>query len=274
MNSKEAIIHPTACVDPKAEIEAGVFIGPYCVVEEGVKIRRGTKLEAHVVIKGLTEIGSDCLFSPYSVIGTEPQDITYKDEPTQVIIGDRNIFREFITIHRGTVKGGGITRIGNDNYFMAYTHIAHDCQIGNKTIFINGATLGGHVEVDDYATMGAFTGVHQFCRIGKYAFIGGFSVITQDVLPFCRFAGMRPAKFYGVNVIGLRRQGFSAERIQQIKEMIKIIYFSNLNTSQAVEKIREAIEPGPDREEMLNFIAASKRGIIKKVAEEWEIELV
>lgn len=274
MNFKEAIIHPTACVDPKAEIEAGVFIGPYCVVEEGVRIRRGTKLEAHVVIKGLTEIGSDCLFSPYSVIGTEPQDITYKDEPTQVIIGDRNIFREFITIHRGTVKGGGITRIGNDNYFMAYTHIAHDCQIGNKTIFINGATLGGHVEVDDYATMGAFTGVHQFCRIGKYAFIGGFSVITQDVLPFCRFAGMRPAKFYGVNVIGLRRQGFSAERIQQIKEMIKIIYFSNLNTSQAVEKIREAIEPGPDREEMLNFIASSKRGIIKKVAEEWEIELV
>ncbi len=132
---------------------------------------------------------------------------------------------------------------------------------------------GGHVEVDDYATMGAFTGVHQFCRIGKYAFIGGFSVITQDVLPLCRFAGMRPAKFYGVNVIGLRRQGFSSERIQPIKEMIKIIYFSNLNTSQAVEKIRETIEPGPDREEILNFIAASKRGIIKKVAEEWEIEL-
>lgn len=274
MHSEEVIIHPTAYIDPKAEIDPGVFIGSFCVIGEGVRIRRGTRLEAHVVIKGLTEIGQDCFFSPYSVIGTEPQDITYKNDPTRVIIGDRNIFREFVTVHRGTVKGGGVTRIGDDNYFMAYAHIAHDCQIGHKNIFINGATLGGHVKVDDYATIGAFTGVHQFCRIGKYAFIGGFSVITQDVLPFCRFAGMRPAKFYGVNFIGLRRQGFSSERIQPIKEMIKIIYFSNLNTSQAVEKIKEVIEPGPDREEILNFITASKRGIIKKVAEEWEIELV
>jgi len=273
MSSEEAFIHPTATVDRRAEIEPGVFIGPYCVIGEGVRIGRGTKLETHVVILGLTEIGQNCLFSPYSVIGTEPQDITYRNEPTRVIIGNNNIFREFVTVHRGTVKGGGVTRIGHDNYFMAYSHIAHDCQIGNKTIFINGATLGGHVEVDDWATVGAFTGVHQFCRIGKYAFIGGFSVITQDVPPFCRFAGMRPAKFYGINTIGLRRHGFSAERIQQIKEMIKILYFSDLNTSQALEKIRETIEPSPDREEMLNFIASSKRGIIKKVAEAWEIEL-
>lgn len=273
MSSNEIIIHPTASVDPSAEIEGGVYIGPYCVIDRGVRLHRGTRLEAHVVVKGLTEIGENCLFSPYTVIGTEPQDISYKGEPTKVIIGQRNIFREFVTIHRGTMKGGGITRIGNDNYFMAYSHIAHDCQIGNKTIFINGATLGGHVEVDDFATVGAFTGVHQFCRIGKYAFIGGFSVITQDVLPYCRFAGMRPAKFYGLNTIGLRRHGFSASQIQQIKEMIKILYFSDLNTSQAVERIKETIELSPEREEILNFIAASKRGIIKKVAEAWEIEL-
>ncbi|MCX7975369.1 MAG: acyl-ACP--UDP-N-acetylglucosamine O-acyltransferase [Candidatus Aminicenantes bacterium] len=273
MKSNGIFIHPTASIHPGAEIESEVYIGPYCVIDQGVRIHRGTRLEAHVAIKGLTEIGENCLFSPYTVIGTEPQDITYKGEPTRVTIGNRNVFREFITVHRGTVKGGGITRIGDDNYFMAYTHIAHDCQIGNKTIFINGATLGGHVEVDDFATVGAFTGVHQFCRIGKYAFIGGFSVITQDVLPYCRFAGMRPAKFYGVNTIGLRRHGFTPERIHNIKEMIKILYFSGLNTSQAVEKIRESFDSHPDREEILNFIAISKRGIIKKVAEGWEIEL-
>jgi UDP-N-acetylglucosamine acyltransferase len=272
MSSNEVIIHPTASVHPKAELEGGVIIGPYCLVAAEARIHRGTRLEAHVTIKGKTEIGADCFFSPFCVIGTEPQDISYKGEPTQVVIGRGNIFREFITVHRGTVKGGGVTRIGDDNYFMAYSHIAHDCRVGNKTIFINAATLGGHVQVDDGATVGAFSGVHQFCRIGKLAFVGGFTVITQDVLPFCRVAGMRPVKLYGVNAIGLRRNGFGRERIQKIKEMIKIILYSDLNTTQAVEKIKQEIEPDQDREEILNFIASSRRGIIKKVAEEWETE--
>lgn len=266
------IIHPTASIDPSAEIEEGVVVGPFCVIGKGVRLRRGTRLEAHVILKGNTEVGNDCLFSPYSVIGTEPQDVGYEGEETRVIIGSRNIFREFITVHRGTVKGGGVTRIGDDNYFMAYTHIAHDCLVGNKSIFINGATLGGHVLVDDYATVGAFSGVHQFCRIGKYAFVGGFSVITQDVLPFSRVAGMRPVKVYGVNAIGLRRNGFSPERIRTVREMIKIILYSNLNTTQAVAKIKAEIPESLDREEVLNFIATSRRGIIKKVAEEWEAE--
>ncbi len=266
------MIHPSASVHPKAEVEPGVVIGPYCVVGENVRLGKGTRLEAHVVMTGITEVGQDCLFSPYSVIGTEPQDITYKNEETKVLIGDRNVFREFITVHRGTIKGGCITRIGNDNYFMAYSHIAHDCQVGHKTIFINGATLGGHVLVDDYATVGAFSGVHQFCRIGKYAFIGGFSTILQDVPPFCRVAGARPVKLYGVNSVGLRRLGFSREKIQVIKKMIKILLYSELNTSQAVEKIKAEVEPCPEREEMLRFIAGSRRGIIKKVAEEWESE--
>lgn len=270
MATDEVFIHPTAVVHPQAQLDDGVFIGPHCVIGPEVKIGKRTRLEANVYLGGWTTVGDDCFFSPYSSVGTEPQDLDYKGEKTLVKIGNRNVFREFITINRGTPKGGGITSIGNDNYFMAYSHIAHDCQVGNHTVFINGATLAGHVCVDDYATIGAFSAVHQFCRVGKYAFIGGYSVITQDVCPFLRVAGSRPTLLYGVNAIGLRRHGFSRERINLIRRMIKLLFYSELNTSQAMEKINQEIEPTPEKEEILSFIKNSKRGLIKKVTEQWK----
>jgi len=273
MSESEPFIHQTANVHPKARLDSGVSIGPYCHLGEGVSIHKNTKLEANIFITGKTEIGEDCLFSPFSSIGTEPQDITYENEETTTKIGSRNVFREFITVNRGTIKGGGQTIIGDDNYFMAYSHIAHDCLVGNETIFMNGATLAGHVTIDDYATVSAFSGIHQFCRVGKHAYIGGYSVITQDVIPFCRVAGGRPAVIYGLNAIGLRRRGFSRERIKDLKDMFKIIFYSDLNTAQAIAKIEESFKPSEDREEITKFISSSKRGIIKKSRETWEISL-
>ncbi|MFP4081703.1 MAG: acyl-ACP--UDP-N-acetylglucosamine O-acyltransferase [Candidatus Aminicenantes bacterium] len=274
MNESGIRVHPTATVHPKAQLEEGVRIGPYCYLGEKVTIHKNTRIEAHVSIVGNTEIGEGCLFSPFSSIGTEPQDLTYNQEETVVRIGSKNIFREFITVNRGTVKGRGRTVVGDRNYFMAYSHIAHDCVVGNQTVFINGATLGGHVTVDDYATLSAFTGVHQFCRIGKYAYIGGYSVITQDVVPFSRVAGSRPALLYGLNAVGLRRKGISRERIKNIKEMFKIIFYSELNTAQALDNITKNCPAGEDRDEIINFIRSSKRGIIKKADEKWEISWV
>lgn len=267
MNKGETYIHSYAEVHKDARLDKGVFIGPFSVIGEHVCIGKNTRLEANVYITSHTRIGEDCLFSPYASIGTEPQDISYEQESTRVLIGDRNIFKEFITVNRGTVKGREETRIGDDNYFMAYSHIAHDCIVGNNVIFINGATLGGHCFIDDHAQVGAFSGLHQFCKVGKFAFIGGYSVITQDVLPFCRVAGSRPPLFYGINAIGLRREGFSKERIRIIKKMFKWLYYSGLNTSQAVEKIDAEIAPSQDREEVLEFIRSSKRGILKKSSE-------
>lgn len=273
MTKNEVSVHSTSTIHPKALLDSGVFIGPYSYVGENVKIHRNTRLYAHVYIDGITEIGESCRFSPFSSIGTEPQDISYKGEETKIVIGNRNIFREFITVNRASAKAEGKTIIGDDNYFMAYSHIAHDCIVGSGTQFANGATLGGHVTVDDYAYVSAFSGVHQFCRIGKHAFIGGYSVIIQDVLPFCRVAGNRPLLLYGLNSIGLRRKGYSRERIKALKEMFKIIYYSDLNTAQAVERIKDEFPPGEDRNEIINFIQSSKRGIVKKTAEEWNIDL-
>lgn len=271
MSKKEVFIHETANVHPKAQLEDGVRIGPYCYIGERVTICKETVLEANIFISGKTEIGEKCFFSPFSSIGTEPQDVTYKGEDTLTKIGDRNVFREFITVNRGTVKGGGKTIIGSSNYFMAYSHVGHDCMVGSETVFTNGATLGGHVTVDDYVTVSAFSGVHQFCRIGKYAYIGGFSVITQDVLPYCLVAGSRPALIYGLNVVGLRRKGFSRERIKNLKEVFRIIFYSDLNTAQAIEKIEQDIAASEERKEIIGFIRASKRGFIKKTGEEWKV---
>ena len=268
MGSNETFIHPSALVHPKARLDSGVSIGPSVIIGSKVSIKKNTRVDAFVYIEGATEIGEDCHFFPYSTIGTEPQDISYKGEETFLEIGDRNIFREFMTVHRGTLKGGGKTLIGNDNYFMAYSHIAHDCFIGSKTVFNHGATIGGHCYVGDFAQVGALSGMHQFCRVGKYAFTGGYSVITQDVLPFCRVAGSRPLLFYGLNAIGLRRQGFSRERIRAVKGMFKIIFYSELNTTQAADKILREYPQGKDRDEIIQFIKSSKRGIIKKVSED------
>jgi UDP-N-acetylglucosamine acyltransferase len=251
-----------------------VWIGPGSFVGPKVSIGKNTRLESHVSIVGDTEIGADCRFFPFSSIGTDPQDVSYAQEDTRLSIGSRNIFREFMTVNRGSSKDEGLTRIGNDNYFMAYSHIAHDCRVGDFIVFINGVTLGGHCRVDDYVQVSAFTGFHQFCRVGQYAFVGGYSVITQDVLPFCKVAGGRPPLIYGPNAIGLRRLGFSRDRIKTIKVMFRMIFHSELNTSQAVERITAEIPPGPDREAVLSFIQTSKRGIIKKLSDEWKKDSV
>ncbi len=264
MGTNETVLHSSAAVHPKAQLDSGIHIGPFSYIGENVKIHKNTRVEASVCVTGWTEIGEECHLFSHCVVGTEPQDYSYQGDTTRVVIGNRNVFREFMTVHRGTVKGGGLTQVGDDNYFMAYSHIAHDCIIGDHTVLIHGATLGGHCQVNDYAQVGAFTGVHQFCQIGKYAFIGGYSVITQDVLPFCKVAGSRPPHLYGMNAIGLRRLGFSRERLQNIKAMFKVIFYSELNTSQAQKKIEKEFLPGEDRDEILSFIQSSKRGLLKK----------
>lgn len=273
MSANDVYIHPFASVHPDAKLDAGVWIGPHCAIGENVTVHKNTRFDADIYVGGWTEIGTDCHFSPFCSVGTEPQDIGYKGDETWVKIGDRNIFREFATIHRGTVKGGGLTRIGHDNYFMAYSHIAHDCRVGDHTIFLHGATLGGHVIVEDQATVGALSGVHQFCRVGRFAFIGGGSMITQDVLPFCRVAGQRPVHVLGLNAIGLRRNGFTKDRIAALKGMFKLFFFSDLNTAQAVERIQAQFPPGEERDELIRFIQTSKRGVVKKTTEQWDPEL-
>jgi UDP-N-acetylglucosamine acyltransferase len=270
MSDGEVAVHPNASVHSRAQLDSGVKVGPFAFVGEDVTIYANTVIEAHVCITGKTEVGKGCRFSPFSSIGGEPQDLSYKGEETRTKIGDNNIFREFVTVHRGTVNGKNETIIGDNNYFMAYSHVAHDCIVGSKIVFLHGATIGGHVSVDDCSTVGAMSGVHQFCRIGKYAFIGGRTVLTQDVLPFCRVAGARPTLLFGLNAIGLRRQGFSRERIKVLKDMFRILFYSELNTAQAVERIEKEFPPGNDRDEILRFIRDSRRGIVKKPSEKWE----
>ncbi|MGD8538837.1 MAG: acyl-ACP--UDP-N-acetylglucosamine O-acyltransferase [Candidatus Aminicenantes bacterium] len=272
MRKDETYVHPTALVSSKAHLDSSVWVGPGSVIGEKVTIGKNTRIDAHVYIDGNTTIGSGCRFWPFVCVGTEPQDLVDDAQDTSVKIGDKNIFREFITINRGTAKGGGITSIGSDNYFMAYAHVAHDCVVGNGTVFMHGATLGGHVSVDDFATVGAMGGVHQFCRIGKYAFIGGKSTLTQDVVPFCRVAGERPTQLYGLNAIGLRRRGFTRDRIKVLKGIFKIIFYSDLNTSQALSRIEEEFPPDEDRDEILTFIRSSKRGFVKKPGDRWDAE--
>ena len=255
-------LHPTAIISPQAKLGAGVKVGPYSIIGDNVVIGDGNVIEAHVVIEGWIEIGQNNHFYPYTVIGTPPQDLKFKGEKSLVKIGNNNIFREFITVNRGTLGGGGVTTIGHNNYFMAYSHIAHDCKIGNGVIFGNAGTLAGHVEVEDHATVGAFSGVHQHCVVGKYGFIGGYSVITKDVLPYSKTVGNR-AKSYGVNFIGLRRKGFSSEAIQKIKLAYKILFQSRLNTSQALEEMESGIKNSPEVDYLVAFIRRSKRGVIK-----------
>jgi len=263
-------VHPSAIVHPGARLGSGVSVGPFSIIGEHVTVGKNTRFDAHAYVEGCVEVGENCHFSPYSMVGTEPQDLGYKKEETALLIGDRNIFREFVTLHRGTGKGGGKTVIGSDNYFMAYAHVAHDCRVGDEAVLGNAASLAGHVTVGDYSYIGPFSGIHQFCRVGIYAYIGGYSVCTQDVLPFCRVAGDRPPRLYGTNAIGLRRRSFSKERVNEIKGMLKILLYSGMNTSRAMAALKEKYPSGADRDELLSFIAASKRGFIKKTAEKWE----
>jgi len=256
-------IHPTAIVDPKNKVHSSCQIGPYCVVGPEVELGEGCHLVSHVAIEGPTKIGAHNRFFPFTSIGLAPQDISYAGEPTRLEIGDHNAIREFVTINRGTVKGGGCTRVGDYNLIMAYTHIAHDCQIGSHIIMANAATLGGHVKVEDWATVGALCPVHHFVRIGMHAFIGGGTTITRDVLPFSKTSAERGTHAYGLNAVGLERRGFTKERIQKIHHAYRVLLASKLNTSQAIEKLKAESDIGEDVEMLIGFIEASERGVIK-----------
>jgi UDP-N-acetylglucosamine acyltransferase len=244
-------------------LEGGVRVGPYCIVGPEVRLGRGTVLDAHVVVEGDTVLGAANHVFPFVSIGLPPQDLKYAGEPSKVVIGDRNVIREFTTIHRGTQGGAGITSLGSDNLVMTGAHIAHDCRVGSRSILANAATLAGHVEVGDGATVGAFSGVHQFCRVGAHAFIGGYSVVTKDVLPFSKTVGNR-AHIFGLNGIGLERRGFSAERLAALRKAFRVLLQSRLNTSAAVARLEAE---GPDTDDvrlLLDFIKSSRRGVILK----------
>lgn len=254
-------VHATAIVDPHAELGANVIVGPYCVIDGRVKVGDGCVIGPFCRLTGDTVIGAGNRFESHVSVGTGPQDLSYAGEPTRVEIGNGNVFREFISIHRGTPGGGGLTSVGNDGFFMAYAHIAHDCHVGSKVIFANGATLAGHVEVGDFATVGAFTPVHQFCRVGMYAFIGGSSAISKDCLPYMKTVGSRPAKCFGPNSIGLARVGFSEERRKALKDLWRCLRSAKLTTSQAVEKANAELAGQEDVDLVLEFIAQSQRGV-------------
>lgn len=256
-------IHPTAIVDPAARIAETAEIGPYSIVGPEVEIGPGTRLMAHVYVEGPTWIGQDNIFFPYSTVGVASQDLKYKGERAETRIGNRNRIREFVTIHRGTEGGGLVTSIGDDNLLMAYVHVAHDVRIGNHTVLANGVTIGGHVEVGDWAVIGAFSGVHQFCRVGRHAMVGGYSVITQDIAPYSTTVSPREAKVYGANKTGLERRGFPTETIEKLQKAFRLLTHAKLNTSQAIERIRAEIPDCPEVQELIEFILASERGVIK-----------
>jgi UDP-N-acetylglucosamine acyltransferase len=256
-------IHQTAIVDPLARIAESAEIGPYCIIGPEVEIGSRTRLMAHIFMEGPTWIGEDNIFFPYSTVGVASQDLKYKGERAETRIGDRNRIREFITIHRGTAGGGLVTSIGSDNLLMAYTHVAHDVHIGDRVILANNVTLAGHVTVGDWADISAFTGVHQFCRVGRHAFIGGYSVVIQDVLPFSSTVSDRPIKVFGANRIGLERRGFQTPVIESLQTAFRLLTRSQLNTTQAMERIRAEVPPCAELDELIEFIRTSERGVIK-----------
>jgi UDP-N-acetylglucosamine acyltransferase len=256
-------IHPTAIVDPSAKIPASCKIGAYSVIAADVVMGENCQLQSHVVIGGPTKLGSDNQIFSFAVVGGDPQDVTYNGEPTRLEIGDRNMIREYVTITRGTVKGGGVTRVGNDTLIMAYTHIGHDSVIGDHAMLINGATLAGHVTVEEWAVVGALCPVHQFVRIGAHAYIGGGTTITQDVLPYSMTSAERDTHAFMLNKVGLQRRGFSKERIAKLHHAYKVLLASKLNTSQALEQLRTEGDLGDDVESLVRFIETSQRGVIK-----------
>ncbi len=256
-------IHSTAIVDPQARLHSSVRVGPYAVIGAEVEISEDTEVGAHAIIEGPIRIGRSNRIFPHASVGLIPQDLKFKGERSEVVIGDDNRIREFVTIHRGTEGGGALTRLGNNNLIMAYSHVAHDCQIGDHCILGNAATLAGHVVIEDWAIVGAFSGVHQFCRIGRHAFIGGYSVITQDVLPFSSTVQERQTRVFGINLVGLRRRGFDRERLERLQQAFRLLTQSNLNTSQALEQIRASLNQHEDVEALVRFIETSDRGVIK-----------
>ena len=256
-------VHPTAIIDANAKVHSSCTVGAYSVIGAEVELDEGCRLEPHVVLGGPAKIGKHNHFYPFCSVGLAPQDLTYKGEPTRLEMGDHNDIREFVTINRGTVKGGGLTRIGSHALIMAYTHIAHDCMIGDHVIFANAATLGGHVIVEDWATIGALCPIHHFVRIGTHAFIGGGTTVTKDVLPFSKTVAERATRAYGMNTVGLERHGFTKERIQKIHHAYKLLLTSKLNTAQAIEKMKEEADRGEDVDMLIRFIESSERGVVK-----------
>jgi UDP-N-acetylglucosamine acyltransferase len=254
-------VHPSAIVAPGAVIPDSCTVGPYCTVGPEVVLGEGCTLVSHVVVDGRTRLGARNTIYPFASVGVAPQDLKYAGEPTVTEIGDENTIRECVTISRGTTKGGGITSVGSNNLLMAYVHIGHDSHVGSHCILANAATLAGHVTIEDYASVGAFSPVHQFCTVGQYAFIGGGTIVTQDVLPFSLTSSRRENKAFGINKIGLTRRGFTPERLATLQKAFRLLLNSRLNTTQAVEKIR-ALE-GEDARVVADFIEHSQRGVIK-----------
>jgi UDP-N-acetylglucosamine acyltransferase len=262
MMSDASVIHPTAIIHPGAELGTGVQVGPYCVIGPQVVIGDGCRLESQVVIDQDTELGPENRVSPMASIGGPPQDLKYAGEPTRLVIGARNTIREFVTLNRGTAGGGGVTRIGGENLFMAYAHIGHDCQIGNRIIFANAATLAGHVEVGDDATIGAYCGVHQFCRVARNAFIGGYSVVTRDALPWVTTVGNR-AKSAGLNTVGLQRRGAAPETVKALKRAYKVLFRSKLLLDEALATVERELGDDEEVRYLVEFIRTSKRGVCR-----------
>jgi UDP-N-acetylglucosamine acyltransferase len=255
------MIHPTAIVDPTAEIGEGVEIGPYTIVQKGVIIGQGTRIGPHVVIGEGAQIGQRCQVYQFASVGEAPQALAYRGEKTFLILGDQNIVREFVTLNRGTAGGGGKTVIGNQNLFMAYSHVAHDCQLGNQVILANGATLAGHITIEDHAVIGGLSAIHQFCRIGTHAFISGMTGITLDVPPYMLASGSR-ARLFGLNTVGLKRFHFSEASVKALKKAYRIIFRSGLTLEKAVKQVKEdGISQLPEVQHLLQFIQQSKRGI-------------
>ena len=256
-------VHPTAIVDVRAKVPASCRVGPYCVIGGEVELGERCRLVSHVAIQGPTKIGGDNAFFPFCAIGMAPQDTTYRGELTRLEIGDHNEIREYVTITRGTVKGGGLTKVGSHALIMAYAHIGHDSVIGDHCMLVNGATLAGHVTVEEWAVVGALCPVHQYVRIGAHSYIGGGTTITQDVLPFSMTSAARNTNAYGMNKVGLERRGFSAERIRKIHHAYKTLLASKLNTSQALEKLKTETARSEDVDVLIRFIETSERGVIK-----------
>jgi len=256
-------IDPRAIISSTAHLGNGVRVGAFAVVGNGVELGDECVLEPHAVLRGPARIGRKNIFDSFCSVGGDPQDLKFSGERTELVVGDANRFREFSTVSRGTTGGGGVTRIGNENLFMAYSHVAHDCIVGSHTVFANGATLAGHVVVEDWANVGAFSPVHQFCRIGHYAYVGACTVITQDVPPFSRVVTERETHCYGVNTVGLERRGFDRERLDTIEKAFRLLLRSKLNTSQALEQIRAQLNGSSDIRELVEFIESAQRGLHK-----------
>ena len=257
------MIHPTAVVDPTTEIDSSVEIGPYTVIAGDVQIGAGTIIGSHVTMDQYTTIGPDCKIFQHAAIGAVPQSLKFKGEKTVVKIGRGTTVREFVTIHRGTEFGGGITEIGEENFLMAYTHIAHDCFTGRSVMFANAATLGGHIRVGDYATVGAFVAVHQFVRIGDYAFVGGMTAVTKDIPPYLLASGAPRARLYGLNAVGLKRHRFSTETILALKKTYRILFRLGLTLNEGIERVTAGVDQIPEVVNFIEFIKSSERGITR-----------